>query len=70
MDISKSWLPGRPLDDAVQAYLDCDKAHDGHIAGWEVAAPHIDEHEDQRACKESKLEEGKQAGSLATDIRI
>lgn len=52
---------------SINAYLNGNKAHERHAAGWEVATPYVDEHEDKGASKDAKIEEWEQAGNLAAE---
>ena len=50
-------------------YLDGDKTHEGHAAGWEVATPYVDEHKDKGTCEDAKVEEREEAGDLCTSSK-
>ena len=51
----------------INAYLNGNKTHERHAAGWEVATPYVDEHEDKGASEDAKVEEWQQAGNLAAE---
>lgn len=51
----------------INAYLNGNKTHERHAAGWEIATPYVDEHEDKGASKDAKVEERQQAGNLAAE---
>lgn len=51
----------------INAHLNGNKTHERHAAGWEIATPYVDEHEDKGASKDAKVEERQQAGNLAAE---
>ena len=52
---------------SIGVYLNGNKTHERNAAGWEVATPYVDEHEDKGASKDAKVEEWEQAGNLAAE---
>ena len=52
---------------SINTYLNGHKTHERHAAGWEIATPDVDEHENKGAGKDAKVEKWEQAGNLAAE---